>query len=94
METLTRWEDTQPKMSKRQITRELEHYHSYFEDCVHGITREMHSSTYERMQKCLILLRGRLGANERRRVMLMMNSIERAYNHLTHSTTFVDYTLL
>lgn len=86
-----KWEDAQPRMTKRAIAKELKHYADYYYDACTARDREQFEAIGRLISRCDQLLLGRMGELSRAIVMENLVRIERFYNMMTGCEIFVDY---
>lgn len=86
-----KWDDSQPKMTKRAIAKELQHYADYYYNACTERDREQFPNIGRLIHICDRLLLGRLTLAARNIVMEYLTRIERFYNMMTGSETFIDY---
>lgn len=86
-----KWEDSQPKMTKRAIAKELQHYADYYYNACTERDREQFQNIGRLIRICDRLLLGRLTQAARFNVMEYLTRVERFYNLMTGSEIFIDY---
>ena len=86
-----KWEDAQPKMSKRAIAKELAHYNDYYYNACTQKDRELFPNIGRLISICDKLLLGRLTQAARSNLMEYLTRIERFYNMMTGCEIFIDY---